>query len=88
VNRVTPLEHALSTAELLDWGVEGEGEFLTVWVAQYPGVIEHCACQFKIPGHPQERWFMAAHTGTTVGWVDLPDSWVTGPLPYTPRRRP
>jgi hypothetical protein len=90
VNRLDGLGHAMDTAELLTTPLlaDGEGEFCTLWIAQYPGVLEHAAMQFKLPESPANRWFMAAYPGTTVGWFDLPDNWVTDtPLPYTPRRR-
>jgi len=88
-HRFAPLPHAMTTGELLTTPLlaNGEGEYATLWIAQYPGVLEHCAWEFKLPEHPGFRWFAAAHEGTIVGWFDYADNWVLSPFPYKPRRR-
>lgn len=72
---------ALGTHELEDWGLPGEGQFMTVWVINVPG-LEHTFIEFKLPAHPSKRWSAANHTGTVCGWVPWMD-----PAGYTPRRR-
>ncbi len=89
INRITPLGKAMATPELIKWGLHGEGENFTLWVAQYDNVFEHCVCEFKLPEEPANRWFMAASTKAVpqTGWYTLPDNWVKEePFPYTPRR--
>jgi|SRR5208282_1393310 len=75
------------TEELAGWGDAGEGQYMTLWVANYP-TLHHCALEFRLPEHPGKRWWMAAHQGTLVGWVpNLPDNWVLTPFLFAPRRR-
>jgi len=91
IHRFAPLPHAMDTGELLTTPLlaDGPGEYLTIWIAQYPDVIEHVALQFKIPGQPDHRWWMASHPDgrPEVGFVDLQDEWVLSPFIYKPRRR-
>jgi|ERR1700722_2728402 len=72
---------ALDTAEFLNWGEAGEGEFMTVWVINGPE-LQHCFLEFKILGEEQFRWSMAAHTGTICGWYKEVST-----KGYSPRRR-
>ena len=72
---------ALDTAELLDWGDLGIGTFMTVWVINGPE-LQHTFLEFKIPDEEEYKWFMAAHTGTIIGWFKGVST-----KGYTPRRR-
>lgn len=72
---------ALGTHELERWGLSGEGEYMTVWTINEPG-IEHAFIEFKLPKHSNKRWSAANHSGTICGWVPWMD-----PAGYTPRRR-
>jgi hypothetical protein len=72
---------ALDTAELLSWGDSGEGQYMTIWVHDGPE-LQHTFIEFKIPSEPQYKWFMAAHTGTIIGWYQFMST-----KGYTARRR-
>lgn len=90
-NRLEPIGRPQTTAQLVNVGQRGEGAHATLWVAQYPGVLEHCAFEFKIPSVPELRWFAASHPGATpeVGFfTPASNNWVVEePFVYTPRCR-
>ncbi len=58
---------SLSTNELINWGLPGEGKYMTVFCINGPE-LQHTFVEFKIPGYEQYRWSMAAHSGTICGW--------------------
>lgn len=69
-----PAPWPLDTEELVDWGDAGEGEHITVWVRNDPGVQQHCFFDFHgMPEWPvTQRYAQAPHTGEWVEWFTAP----------------
>jgi hypothetical protein len=59
----------LSTGNLMEWGEEGLGLYMSVYVRN-DAVEEHTGLWFN-PRFFEHEWWQAPHTGADVGWMTL-----------------
>lgn len=73
-----PAKWPYNTSALTIWGIDGRGQLVTVAVRN-DAEVEHCFFIFDVvaAGHYGLDWahesFAARHTGTNVGWENVPD---------------